>query len=201
MWRRRSARSAATTRRSDRRATAATGSSASRPARGAGAASSRACAGRASTRSPTRSQHCRGGGGWRCSRRSRTSTTRMRTGAGACRSVAGDGLQMLLKARHELDEVARAVPVVELVADDVLPAVAAGAGRAGEREEVGAARDARRGAALDRRGADLLIAEPAEELAEARDLLLVDGVEGLGRHVAAGDAGAPGRDHHVDLAI
>jgi len=77
---------------------------------------------------------------------------------------------MLLQPRHQLDQIARAQPVVELVPDNLLPAVAAGAGRAGEREEIGAAGDAGGGAALDRRSADLLVAEPAEELAEAGDL-------------------------------
>src|SRR5579864_7390335 len=105
---------------------------------------------------------------------------------------------MLLEARHELDQIAGAVAIVELMPDDVLPAVAAGAGRARKREEIGAAGDAGGGAALDRRGADLLIAEPAEELSEAGDLLLIDGSEGLGRDVAAGDTGAAGSDHHID---
>ncbi len=93
------------------------------------------------------------------------------------------------------------MPVVELVLDDVVPAVAAGAGRAGEGEEIGAAGDAGGGAALDRRGADLLIGEEAEELAEAGDLFLIDGVEGFRRDVAAGDAGAAGRDHGIDRRI
>ena len=108
---------------------------------------------------------------------------------------------MLLQARHQLDEIARAEAVVELVHEDVLPGVAAGAGRAGQREEIGAAGDPGGGPALDRRGADLVVAEPAEQLAEPGDLLFVDAVERLRRHVAAGHPGAAGRDHHVDLGI
>ncbi len=70
-----------------------------------------------------------------------------------------------------------AVAVVELVLDDVVPAVAAGAGRAGQGEGIGAAGDAPEvAAALDRRGADLLIGEKAEQLAKAGDLFLVDSV-------------------------
>src|SRR5262249_1774623 len=110
-------------------------------------------------------------------------------------------LEMLLQARHQLDEVARAVAVVELVDEDALPAIAAGAGRARQREEIGAAGDAAGRPALDRRGADLLVAQHPEDLAEARDLLLVDLVERLGRDVAAGDAGAAGRDDDVDRRI
>ncbi len=106
-----------------------------------------------------------------------------------------------LQARHQLDQVARPVPVVELVADDVVPAVAAGAGRAGQGEKVCAARDPGGGAALDRRGADLLVAEPAEQFAEPGDLLLVHVVEGFRRHVAPGDAGAAGGDHGIDRGI
>src|SRR3984893_9238500 len=81
--------------------------------------------------------------------------------------------QVFLQARHQLDEIARAEAIVELVDEDAFPGVATGARRAGQREEIGAAGDTRRGPALDRRGPDLVIAEPAEELAKAGDLLLV----------------------------
>src|SRR5205807_9704680 len=87
------------------------------------------------------------------------------------------------------------------VDEDALPGVAAGARRAGQGEEIGAAGDAAGRPALDRRGADLLIAQHAEDLAEAGDLLVVDGVEGLRRDVAPGDAGAAGGDHHVDRGV
>src|SRR5665213_1476040 len=109
--------------------------------------------------------------------------------------------QMFLEAGHQLDQIAGPLPVVELVLDDVFPAVAAGAGRSGQREQIRPAGDAGGGAALDRRGTDLLIAEVAEQLAEAVDLLLVDGLEGLGRDVATRDAGPPGRNDDIDLRI
>ena len=51
---------------------------------------------------------------------------------------------MLLQPRHDLDEVAGPVAVVELPLEDVVPGVAAGAGRARQAEDVGALRDARR---------------------------------------------------------
>src|SRR5260370_21510377 len=85
--------------------------------------------------------------------------------------------------------------------ETALPGVAAGARRARERKEIGAAGDPGRRPALDRRGADLLIAEPAEQLAEAGNLLLIDAVKGLGRDVPPGDADAAGRYHDADLRI
>src|SRR5262245_47061659 len=45
---------------------------------------------------------------------------------------------VLLQARHDLDEVAGAVAVVELVHQDAVPGVAAGAGRARQAEDIGA---------------------------------------------------------------
>src|SRR5215831_8641826 len=109
--------------------------------------------------------------------------------------------QMFLQSRHQLDEIARAEAVVELVDEDTLPGVAAGARGPWQGEEVRTAGDPCRRPALDRRGPDLLIAEPAKELAKARDLLLIDAVKGLGRDVASGDAGAAGRDHDIDVGI
>src|SRR6266702_151872 len=53
-------------------------------------------------------------------------------------------------------------------------------GEARQRKEIGAAGDPGRRPALDRRGADLLIAEPAEQLAEAGNLLLIDAVKASG---------------------
>jgi hypothetical protein len=66
--------------------------------------------------------------------------------------IAGSGqaagsesaFQVFLQPRHQLDEVARAEAVVELVDEDALPGVAAGARRARQREEIGAAADPRR---------------------------------------------------------
>ncbi len=52
--------------------------------------------------------------------------------------------QVLVEARQDLDEVAGPVAVVELRRQDLVPGVAAGAGAARQREEVGAVRHARR---------------------------------------------------------
>src|ERR1700693_920931 len=108
---------------------------------------------------------------------------------------------MLLQAGHQLDEIARTEAVVELVREDALPGVAAGARGTGQGEQVGAASHPGGRPALDRRGADLLVALPAKQLAEARDLLFVDDLEGLWSYIAAGDPGAAGRDHDIDVRI
>src|SRR5438046_9726166 len=52
--------------------------------------------------------------------------------AGDARGPIGlrSAFEMLLQARHQLDEIAWAEAVVELVDQDVLPGVAAGRGRA-----------------------------------------------------------------------
>src|SRR5688500_13642792 len=110
-------------------------------------------------------------------------------------------LEMLVQPRHQLDQVAGAQAVVELELQDLLPAVAGGAGRAGQGEEIGRVGDAADGARLDRGRADLLVGEPAEQLAEAIDLLLEHALEGFRRDVATGHAGAAGRDHDVDFGI
>ena len=58
------------------------------------------------------------------------------------------GLEVFLEPRHQLDEIARPVADVELVDQDFVPSVLAGAGRARQREEVGAVGDARAGARM-----------------------------------------------------
>src|SRR5260370_40293261 len=69
------------------------------------------------------------------------------------------GVQMLLEPRHEFDEVAGAKTVVELVHENAVPGIAAGARRAGQGEARGAAGDAGGRPAQDRRCADLLRAQ------------------------------------------
>src|SRR5712691_9715849 len=92
--------------------------------------------------------------------------------------------QVLVEARHDLDEVARAIAVVELVQQDVVPSVLAGARRARQAEDVGGAGDARGGAGLNRRGADLAVAHHQEERGEAVHALFEEGLDRLRRDVA-----------------
>src|SRR5258707_4032182 len=65
-------------------------------------------------------------------------------------------LQMLLQAGHKLDEVAGTETIVELMDQNAVPGVAAGAGRAPQCQQIGASRQPRRRPALERRRADLL---------------------------------------------
>ncbi len=62
-------------------------------------------------------------------------------------------------------------------------------------------RHARGRAALDRAGADLGHADMGEHGAEGVDFLFIDVAMGLDCHVAARQAGAPGRDDGVDAAV
>src|ERR1700722_10205885 len=156
---------------SARRVTAGSGWS----GRGTGRLISARCAGRADTRWRMCWQICRA--------RSRSGSPPGSTMSMTARAIAATGScgvsepLFLLQPRHQLDEVARAEAVVELMDEDAVPGVAAGAGRAGQREQVGAAGDPGGRAALDRRGADLLVALPAKQLSEPGDLLFVDAVE------------------------
>ena len=72
------------------------------------------------------------------------------------RRWAGRGRLTLHQPRHDLDEIAGPVADVELPFEDAVPAILHRAGRAGQGEEIGAARDPAAGARLDGRGADLL---------------------------------------------
>src|SRR3546814_5586120 len=78
---------------------------------------------------------------------------------------------LFYQPRHQVDEIAGTMAAVELGRQYALPRVLHRARRAGEREDIGAARDHGAGARLDRRGADTLVAEPAKQLPEAGDVL------------------------------
>src|SRR4051812_46502801 len=97
---------------------------------------------------------------------------------------------MLVQPRHDLDEIAGTGAVVELGFEDAVPAVAAGTGRTWKAEDVGCARDAGRGAALDRRCADLGVAQHVECDRETVHALLEQGLDRLRRDVAPGETGA-----------
>src|ERR1700685_2095597 len=80
--------------------------------------------------------------------------------------------QMLAEPRHDLDEIARPVAVIELVHQNLVPGVLAGARRARQAKDVGRAGDARRGARLNGRGADFWKAHHQEQRREAVHLLV-----------------------------
>src|SRR3954453_23138224 len=109
--------------------------------------------------------------------------------------------QMLVQPRHDLDEIAGTRAVVELGNEDAVPAVAAGAGRAGKTEDVGRARNPRSDTALDRRRADLGVAQHVERDRKAVHALLEQRLDRLRRDVAPGEAGAAGGDDDIDAGI
>ena len=94
---------------------------------------------------------------------------------------------MLLESRHDLDEVARTIPIVELFDEDVVPSILAGSRAPRQSEQVCAACNATGGAGLDGRCADLGEAEPSKQLTKARDFLFVDRMKGLWRDITARD--------------
>src|SRR5712664_4269089 len=75
--------------------------------------------------------------------------------------------QVFVEPRHDLDEVAGPRPVIELGREDAVPRIAAGTRRSRQAEDKGGARNARGGAALDRRSADLGIAQHVKRDREA----------------------------------
>src|SRR6185312_4686985 len=101
---------------------------------------------------------------------------------------------MLVEARHDLDEIAGPVAVVELVHKDLIPAVTAGARRSRQAEDVSGAGNAGGRAGLDRRGADLGVAGYQKQSGEAVHSLFEQRFDRLRRYVATGKSRASGRD-------
>jgi hypothetical protein len=127
---------------------------------------------------------------------------------GFCTGVPSDGCalglgpaQVLVEPRHDLNEIAGAIPVVELMHQDLVPGVLAGAGGAGQAEDVGCSGDPGNRPRLNRRCADLCNAHHHEQGREALHALLQQGLDRFRRHVATGEAGAAGGDDHIDRRI
>src|SRR3546814_17325621 len=92
---------------------------------------------------------------------------------------------LFYQPRHQVDEIAGTMAAVELGRQYALPRVLHRARRAGERDDLGAARDHGAGAPLDSRGADTLLAEPAKHLPNAGELLAVPDAQPSGGPCAA----------------
>src|ERR1700740_3489452 len=78
---------------------------------------------------------------------------------------------VFFQPRHDLDEVAGSVAVIELPLENAVPGVPAAARRPRQAKNVGALGDAAAGARLDRRRRDLLICDHEEDGREAVDFL------------------------------
>ena len=89
----------------------------------------------------------------------------------------------------------------ELRQDQLLHGEAQRAPGAGQHEHHAPAAQPRERAGEQRRGADLVPGEHAEQLAEARQGALEERLEGVGRDVARGDAGAAGHDQRAHLGL
>src|SRR5882672_7320408 len=109
--------------------------------------------------------------------------------------------QMFIQPRHDLHKIAGPRAVIELGCENAVPAVAAGARRSRQTEDKRGPRDTRSRAALDRRCADLGVAQHVERDGETIHPLFEQRLDRLRRHVAAGEAGAAGGDDGVDAGI
>src|SRR5581483_8251680 len=78
---------------------------------------------------------------------------------------------------HDFDEIAGPMADVELPFENAVPAILHRTGRAGQGEQIGAARHAGTGARLHRRGADLGGRDLVEKRGEAVDLFLEHALE------------------------
>src|SRR5580698_172151 len=108
---------------------------------------------------------------------------------------------MLVEPRHDLDEIAWPVTVIELMHQNLVPGVLAGAGRARQAEDIGRAGDAGGSARLDRRGADFWKTHHQKQRRERVHLLVEQWLDRLRRDVAAGEASAACGDDDVDHRV
>src|SRR5687767_15597635 len=108
---------------------------------------------------------------------------------------------MFLKAGHDFHEIAGHMAVVELILQDQIPSIPAGAGRAGEAKNVFSPGDAGGGARLNRRCADLAMGNEVEDDGEPFDFLFEERTHRLDSDVKTGETGAAGRYHHIDVGV
>src|SRR5919197_1777177 len=108
---------------------------------------------------------------------------------------------MLREARHDFNEVAGSVAIVELPLQNAVPGILASPWRAWQAKDVGAVGQTGTGARLNRRGADFLERDHVKDGREAFDILFEEGPHCFRRHVAASEARPAGRDDDVHLTI
>src|SRR5579871_903211 len=109
--------------------------------------------------------------------------------------------QMFIEARQNFHEIAGPVAKIELVHENFVPGIAAGAGRAGKAKNKGRIGGARGSAALDRRRADLAERNLMEGDGKSVHALFEQRLDRFRRDVPPGEAGAAGGDHDVDFLI
>ncbi len=107
----------------------------------------------------------------------------------------------LAQSRHQFDKIARPVPAIQLVHQNLVPSVLHRTIGAGQGEDIRAACQYRARARLDGGGADGFKAQHPEQLAKARNVLGFDAVKRFGGYVASGQAGPAGGDDAIDALI
>src|SRR6266700_6905744 len=90
------------------------------------------------------------------------------------KAASASATAVFFQPRHDLDEVAGLMTVIELLFQDSVPAIFDRTGRSGKRKQIGALAHTRAGARLDRRGADLVITDAVEDGGEAINLFFDD---------------------------
>src|SRR5690349_21457680 len=108
------------------------------------------------------------------------------------RLSAATGEGIFQQARHDLDEIARLVPDIELKFQDSVPAILDRSGRTRQREKIGALGDAGAGARLHGRCADLAETNLMEQHGKSVDLLFEERTEGFHGDIATLRPGPPG---------
>src|ERR1700691_5912443 len=108
---------------------------------------------------------------------------------------------MLIQPRHDLDEIAGPRAIIELGGENPVTAIAAGAWRTRQAKNKSGARHARRRPALDRRRADLGMAQHVKGDGKAVHPLFKQWLDRFRRYVAAGKAGTPGGDDGIDALV
>src|ERR1700734_1475632 len=101
---------------------------------------------------------------------------------------------MLIEPRHDLDEVTGSIAVIELMDQNLVPGVTAGAGRAWQAEDVGGARDPCGCPRLNRRRSNLLKADHQKERRKRIHLFFEQRLDRFRGYIAAGKPGPARRD-------
>ncbi len=103
------------------------------------------------------------------------------------------------KPRHDFDEVAWAVPIVELPFQYPFPSVAARSWGARQAKNECCVRDARTSAGLNGRRSHLFIRDHVEERREAINLFFEQWAHSVRCYIAAGKSGAAGGKNAIDI--
>ena len=97
---------------------------------------------------------------------------------------------MFLQAGQQFGKITGAVTNIQLILEDMIPAIPAGPRRTRQGKQIGSTRHPGRGAGLDRRGADKFETDLAENFTKSGNLFFIDLCEGFRGDIPARDPGA-----------